>query len=69
MEVVLCAHQAFNVFYYKYTVDVMNIVLVNLLLIVFLTLCFGFIEDLKHHVGSVCVCVCVCVCEVLPPTF
>ncbi|CAH1246765.1 Hypp7776 [Branchiostoma lanceolatum] len=41
-EVIVCTYQAVNVYYYKYTIDGMNIVLVNLLLFVVMALIAGY---------------------------
>lgn len=42
-------------YYYKYTVEGMNIILVNLLAFVLLSLLFGYIPALKATVGSMAV--------------
>ncbi|KAK2883068.1 hypothetical protein Q8A73_022001 [Channa argus] len=50
-RVVLCCYQAFNVFYYKYTVQGVNIFGLNLLLMVLVTLVIGY-TDVEHHYFS-----------------
>jgi len=52
-NVVLCTYQAVNVSYYKYSVDGMNVVLVNLLSVVLLTLLVGYIIPKDLRPGSV----------------
>lgn len=59
-DVVLCTYQAFNIFYYKYSVSGMNIILVNLLPFVLFTLvlsyCFGeaFVEKYAVFIFPLC---------------
>ncbi|XP_070555360.1 uncharacterized protein [Ptychodera flava] len=43
-EVVVCTYQAVNVYYYKYTVDGMNVILVNLLVFVVVALLYGYLD-------------------------
>ncbi|KAM4712314.1 cation/H+ exchanger protein 1 isoform 2-T2 [Anableps anableps] len=50
-QVVLYCYQAFNVYYYKYTVQGINIFALNLLPLVFTTLIAGY-TDLKHEYFS-----------------
>ncbi|XP_077994759.1 uncharacterized protein LOC144448402 [Glandiceps talaboti] len=44
-EVVLCTYQAVNFYYYKYTVDGMNVILVNMLPFVVVALLYGYIDQ------------------------
>ncbi|XP_022088344.1 low affinity vacuolar monovalent cation/H(+) antiporter-like isoform X2 [Acanthaster planci] len=44
LEVVMCSYQAVNVYYYKYTVDGMNIILFNMLLFVVCTIILGYAD-------------------------
>jgi len=59
-NIILCTYQAFNIFYYKYSVFGMNVILINLLPFVFLTLllgyCFGepFVEKYSFIIFPLC---------------
>jgi Ca2+/H+ antiporter len=46
-QIVLCCYQAVNVYYYKYTVDGMNVILINMLPIVIAAILIGFIDKGK----------------------
>ncbi|KAM6961607.1 cation/H+ exchanger protein 1 [Tautogolabrus adspersus] len=50
-RVILCCYQAFNVYYYKYTVQGINIFALNLLPLVFFTLVIGY-ADRDHNYFS-----------------
>ncbi|CAJ1054865.1 cation/H+ exchanger protein 1 [Xyrichtys novacula] len=50
-KVTLCCYQAFNVYYYKYTVQGINIFALNLLPLVFVTLIIGY-TDHEHNYFS-----------------
>ncbi|XP_074481304.1 cation/H+ exchanger protein 1 isoform X1 [Sebastes fasciatus] len=50
-RVILCCYQAFNVYYYKYTVQGINIFALNLLPLVFITLIIGY-SDREHKFCS-----------------
>ncbi|XP_041833324.1 cation/H+ exchanger protein 1 isoform X1 [Melanotaenia boesemani] len=50
-RVVLCSYQAFNIYYYKYTVQGINIFALNLLPLVFITLIAGY-TDREHNYFS-----------------
>uniref|UniRef100_UPI0037E8BF42 cation/H+ exchanger protein 1 n=1 Tax=Semicossyphus pulcher TaxID=241346 RepID=UPI0037E8BF42 len=50
-RVILCCYQAFNVYYYKYTVQGINIFALNLLPLVFVTLIIGY-TDHDHNYFS-----------------
>lgn len=43
-EIIMYTHQSLNIYYYKYTVDGMNVILVNLLLLVIAALVIGFVD-------------------------
>ncbi|XP_065835575.1 uncharacterized protein [Oscarella lobularis] len=43
-EVILCSYQAVNRYYYKYTVEGMNVILVNLLPLVVASILMGFLD-------------------------
>ncbi|XP_047431030.1 cation/H+ exchanger protein 1 [Mugil cephalus] len=51
IRVILCCYQALNVFYYKYTVQGINIFALNLLPLVLITLIFGY-TDREHKYFS-----------------
>ncbi|KAF3859182.1 hypothetical protein F7725_021581 [Dissostichus mawsoni] len=46
-KVILCCYRAFNVYYYKYSVQGINIIPLNLLPLVFITIIIGY-TDRKH---------------------
>uniref|UniRef100_G3Q824 Cation/H+ exchanger protein 1 n=1 Tax=Gasterosteus aculeatus TaxID=69293 RepID=G3Q824_GASAC len=50
-RVVLCCYHAFNVYFYKYTVQGINIFALNLLPLVFITIIFGY-ADREHNLCS-----------------
>ncbi|XP_070785233.1 cation/H+ exchanger protein 1 [Enoplosus armatus] len=50
-RVILCCYQAFNVYYYKYTVQGINIFALNSLPLVFITLIIGY-TDQEHNFFS-----------------
>ncbi|XP_028426329.1 cation/H+ exchanger protein 1 isoform X2 [Perca flavescens] len=50
-RVILCCYQAFNVYYYKYTVQGINIFALNMLPLVLFTLIIGY-TDREHNVCS-----------------
>eukprot|EP00039_Didymoeca_costata_P025075 m.12250 g.12250 ORF g.12250 m.12250 type:complete len:737 (-) comp4622_c0_seq2:734-2944(-) len=50
-SIMMCTYQAANIYYYKYTVEGLNIVLVNLMAFVILSLLFGYIPVLKAMIG------------------
>ncbi|NXS62668.1 VNX1 protein, partial [Brachypteracias leptosomus] len=51
-EVVLCCYRAVNPYYYKYTVDGINVFAVNLLLLVLVTLVLGYVDSHNHLSSS-----------------
>lgn len=51
-EILMYTHNAVNLYYYKYTVDGMNIIFVNLLFFVILSLILGYTDhENKHYSG------------------
>ncbi|ELT88185.1 hypothetical protein CAPTEDRAFT_144591 [Capitella teleta] len=44
-DIIMFTHQAINVYYYKYTVDGVNVICVNLLVIVFFALGIGYLDE------------------------
>ncbi|XP_059152367.1 uncharacterized protein LOC131938380 [Physella acuta] len=44
-EIIMYSHQSVNLYYYKYTVDGVNIILVNLLIFVILSIILGYAVD------------------------
>ncbi|MBN3298346.1 VNX1 protein, partial [Amia calva] len=51
-EVMLCCYRAFNFYYYKYTVDGMNVFAVNLLPLVIITLVIGYADKENRYASS-----------------
>ncbi|XP_059181905.1 cation/H+ exchanger protein 1 [Centropristis striata] len=51
-RVVLCCYQAFNVYYYKYTVQGINIFALNLLPLVVITLIIGYTDHEQHYFSA-----------------
>ncbi|XP_013395905.1 putative cation exchanger C521.04c [Lingula anatina] len=52
-EIIIYTHQSVNFYYYKYTVDGMNVILVNLLVFVLLSLVLGYADRDNHLTGDV----------------
>lgn len=52
-EILLYTHNAVNLYYYKYTVDGMNIIFVNLLFFVILSLILGYSDHENEHYSGV----------------
>ncbi|KAG7455833.1 hypothetical protein MATL_G00245330 [Megalops atlanticus] len=48
---ILCCYYAFNCYYYKYTVDGINVFAVNLLLLVIVTLAIGYTDTSDRYVS------------------
>lgn len=53
MEVILCVYKAVNIYFYKYTVDGMNIMVTNMLVIVLITLGFGYGDPQSRFISPV----------------
>ncbi|NXY11612.1 VNX1 protein, partial [Pteruthius melanotis] len=51
-EVILCCYHAANPYYYKYSVDGINVFAVNLLPLVLVTLVLGYADSPNHLTGS-----------------
>ncbi|XP_016158420.1 PREDICTED: putative cation exchanger C521.04c [Ficedula albicollis] len=51
-EVILCCYRAANPYYYKYAVDGINVLAVNLLPLVLVTLVLGYVDSPNHLTGS-----------------
>ncbi|XP_075328721.1 cation/H+ exchanger protein 1 [Odontesthes bonariensis] len=51
-RVILCCYQAFNVYYYKFTVQGINIFALNLLPLVFVTLIIGYTDREHNHFSA-----------------
>ncbi|XP_016126346.1 low affinity vacuolar monovalent cation/H(+) antiporter-like isoform X1 [Sinocyclocheilus grahami] len=51
-RVLLCCYRAFNWYYYKYTVDGINVFAVNLLPLVIFTLVIGYVDRDNYYVSS-----------------
>ncbi|XP_038607913.1 low affinity vacuolar monovalent cation/H(+) antiporter-like [Tachyglossus aculeatus] len=51
-DVLLCCHQAANVYYYKYSVDGINVFAVNLLPLVIVTLVLGYMDSQNQYTSS-----------------
>ncbi|XP_052228178.1 uncharacterized protein LOC127842626 isoform X9 [Dreissena polymorpha] len=65
-EIIMFTHQSVNVYYFKYTVDGMNIILVNLLVFVILALVIGYTKP--PNVSGVVICI-LAVLAVIPLTY
>ncbi|KAL5012485.1 hypothetical protein ScPMuIL_011036 [Solemya velum] len=55
-EIIMYTHQAINVYYYKYTVDGMNVILVNLLLFVIVSLIVGYTDEENKYTNGLTKC-------------
>ncbi|KAL0963057.1 hypothetical protein UPYG_G00349150 [Umbra pygmaea] len=51
-QVLLCCYHSFNWYYYKYTLDGINVFAVNLLPLVIVTLVIGYVDTANQFVGS-----------------
>uniref|UniRef100_A0A4W4H4F3 Cation/H+ exchanger protein 2 n=1 Tax=Electrophorus electricus TaxID=8005 RepID=A0A4W4H4F3_ELEEL len=49
---ILCCYHAVNIYYYKYTVDGINVFAVNLLPLVIVSLIIGYVDQGNHFVSS-----------------
>ncbi|KAH9513927.1 hypothetical protein Btru_031756, partial [Bulinus truncatus] len=66
-EIIMYCHQSVNFFYYKYTVDGVNIILANLLIFVLLSIILGFATD-ESVIGAVPKCI-ISVLAIIPLTY
>ncbi|XP_026094564.1 putative cation exchanger C521.04c isoform X2 [Carassius auratus] len=51
-QVILCCYHAVNLYYYKYTVDGINVFAVNLLLLVIISIVIGYVDKSNEFVSS-----------------
>ncbi|KAG8440086.1 hypothetical protein GDO86_006034 [Hymenochirus boettgeri] len=51
-DVTLCCYHAINIYYYKYTVDGLNVFAVNLMLLVIVSLALGYGDHHNHYTSS-----------------
>ncbi|XP_077120540.1 uncharacterized protein LOC143775827 isoform X2 [Ranitomeya variabilis] len=51
-EVVLCCYYAINVYYYKYSVDGLNVFAVNLIVLVIVSLVLGYVDSHNYYTSS-----------------
>ncbi|KAK3795146.1 hypothetical protein RRG08_028347 [Elysia crispata] len=66
-EIIMYSHQSVNLYYYKYTIDGVNIILANLLLFVILSIAMGYFFD-NSVIGGVTKCV-LSVLAIIPLTY
>ncbi|XP_075455027.1 uncharacterized protein LOC142494354 [Ascaphus truei] len=52
-EVILCCYHAVNVYYYKYTVDGLNVFAINLMLLVIVSLVLGYVDSHNNYTSSI----------------
>ncbi|XP_025086142.1 low affinity vacuolar monovalent cation/H(+) antiporter-like [Pomacea canaliculata] len=67
-EIIMFTHQAVNVYYYKLTVDGINVILFNLLLFVILSLVLGYADQENVIVDATAKCV-LAVFAIIPLTY
>ncbi|XP_028810901.1 cation/H+ exchanger protein 1 [Denticeps clupeoides] len=67
-RVLLCCYRAFNLNYYKYTVDGINVFAVNLLPMVIITLVIGYADRDNHFVNSE-VKFATAICSIIPLSY
>ncbi|XP_060601069.1 uncharacterized protein LOC132754458 [Ruditapes philippinarum] len=67
-EIIMYTHQSVNIYYYKYTVDGMNIILVNLLVFVLLSLVLGYSDPDNKITDGVTKCI-LAVLAIVPLTY
>uniref|UniRef100_A0A8C5WLM8 Sodium/calcium exchanger membrane region domain-containing protein n=1 Tax=Leptobrachium leishanense TaxID=445787 RepID=A0A8C5WLM8_9ANUR len=51
-DIVLCCYHAVNLYYYKYTVDGLNVFAVNLMVLVIVSLSLGYADSHNHYTSS-----------------
>ncbi|XP_072003605.1 uncharacterized protein [Engystomops pustulosus] len=51
-DVILCCYYAVNVYYYKYTVDGLNVFAVNLIVLVIVSLVLGYVDSHNYYSSS-----------------
>ncbi|XP_071954923.1 uncharacterized protein [Antedon mediterranea] len=52
-EVIMCSYQAVNVYYYKFTIDGINIVIVNMLPIVLAAIVLGYFDPHNYYITPI----------------
>lgn len=67
-EIIMYTHQSMNVNYYKYTIDGMNIILVNLLCFVVLSIALGYSDPQNNITDGVTKCI-LAVLAIVPLTY
>ncbi|XP_028254933.1 cation/H+ exchanger protein 1 isoform X2 [Parambassis ranga] len=67
-RVILCFYRAFNAFYYKYTVQGINIFALNLLPLVLITLVMGY-ADHEHHYFSAETMFAIAITSIIPLSY
>lgn len=67
-EIIMYTHQSVNFYYYKYTIDGMNVILVNLLVFVVLSLVIGYTDEENKHTSGVTKCV-LAILAIVPLTY
>lgn len=67
-EIIMYTHQSFNLYYYKYTVDGVNVILANLLVFVILSIVIGYADKDNKLVTPITKCV-LGILAILPVTY
>ncbi|GFN79388.1 cation/h+ exchanger protein 1 [Plakobranchus ocellatus] len=67
-EIIMYTHQSFNVYYYKYTVDGVNVILANLLVFVVLSIVIGYADEDNKLATPITKCV-LGILAILPVTY
>ncbi|XP_041358992.1 low affinity vacuolar monovalent cation/H(+) antiporter-like [Gigantopelta aegis] len=67
-EIIMFTHQSMNVYYYKYTVDGVNVFLVNLLVFVLLATVLEFVDKDNKMIGGAAKCI-LAVLAIIPLTY
>lgn len=67
-EIIMYTHQSMNFYYYKYTLDGMNVILVNLLVFVILSIAIGYSDPDNKTTSGVTKCI-LAVLAIVPLTY
>ncbi|XP_035826818.1 low affinity vacuolar monovalent cation/H(+) antiporter-like [Aplysia californica] len=67
-KIIMYTHQAFNVYYYKYTVDGVNVIVANLLLFVILSIAIGYADSKNELTSPIMKCI-LSILSILPVTY
>ncbi|XP_012944323.1 putative cation exchanger C521.04c [Aplysia californica] len=67
-EIIMYTHQSFNFYYYKYTVDGVNVILANLLIFVILSIALGYADEENEIISPVAKCI-LSILAILPVTY